>query len=307
MSIAKSSAKYSSKTDAPRLTSSLAKIGVVSDEATGGHPHVRVVAVLHSGQIQLDGREVTLRELADELLKAKAEGSTVEFDDAVRSHGFPPKAADVMNLIAANKLRVVVIKPSAAQDDSSEPARPNNVIELPGAEHFFAKVRRRAAGQRGVSLIGRDRTHFILPAPKPGAVTPQMQAAVTAIIPSEQPRNIAAIAPQGTLAGSAGRPPSLREAGRQIPFFGLLIGLGYTGHTVWIFEALPKMFPAGCEEADVLIVDSDAIAHLPQGWLEDAGAIMRNANILIYDRSHQKAGAVRTAGEVPGRIEFPNS
>ena len=37
-----------------------------------------------------------------------------------------------------------------------------------------------------------------------------------------------------------------------------------------------------------------------------AAGVMRNANILAYDRSRSKMGALRTAGEVPGKIEFPN-
>ena len=59
-------------------------------------------------------------------------------------------------------------------------------------------------------------------------------------------------------------------------------------------------------DADVLVVDSGAIAALPQGWDEDAAVVMRNPNILVYDRNRQKIGAIRTAGEVPGRIEFPS-
>ena len=132
-----------------------------------------------------------------------------------------------------------------------------------------------------------------------------MVEAVKPVIPSEQPRNVAAIAAHGALSADPSNKPALREIAKRVPFFGLLIGLAYTGHAVWIFEASPELVTAGCEDADVLIVDSDAIAAFPQGWAVDAALVMRNPNMLVYDRNRQKIGALRTAGEVPGRIEFP--
>ena len=63
---------------------------------------------------------------------------------------------------------------------------------------------------------------------------------------------------------------------------------------------------AGCRDADVLIVDGEALPVLPRGWQDSADAAMRNPNILVFDRTRQKLGALRTAGEVGGRLEFPN-
>jgi hypothetical protein len=96
------------------------------------------------------------------------------------------------------------------------------------------------------------------------------------------------------------------DIARHVPFLGLLVGLAYVGHAVWIFDAVPALMPAGCEDADVLVVDSNAVATLPSGWMDDARLVMRNPNILVYDRVRQKVGALITAGEVPGAIEFPN-
>lgn len=194
---------------------------------------------------------------------------------------------------------------SAAPDFQDNAASPSNVIEWPAIEVFFAKVRKQAAASRGVSLVRPDRTHFILPAPPDGTITAQMVNRVKAAIPSDEPRNIAAIAAPGGLAGDPKQKPTLPDMARRVPFFGLLIGLAYVGHAVWIFEASPEVVTAGCEDADILVVDSDAIAVLPPGWAVDAAIAMRNANILAYDRGRHKIGALRTAGEVPGKIEFP--
>ena len=256
------------------------------------------ISVLASGRILLDGREVSLTELEEALHVAKLGGATVQYDRENPASEAPPEADEVIKRISANRLRVAL--PTA--DDG----RPSNVIEFPGVETFFAKVRRKAAGNRGVSLVRPDQKHFILPAPPQGSINPQMIEGVKSVVSSEQPRNIAAIAAADALAGDPSKPPTLPDVARRVPFFGLLIGLGYVGHAVWIFEAIPSMMTAGCEEADMLIADSNAIATLPPSWLEDAGAVMRNPNILIYDRARQKVGAIRVAGEVPGRIEFPN-
>ena len=133
-----------------------------------------------------------------------------------------------------------------------------------------------------------------------------MVTAVRGVVSSEQPRNIAAIANRGALAGDPSKPPTVPDVARKVPFFGLLMGLAYVGHTVWLLEGVPQMATAGCEDADVLIVDSAAVGTLPPGWEVDASLVMRNANILIFDRAREKVGALRTAGEIPGRLEFPN-
>jgi hypothetical protein len=269
----------------------------VADQEAGSSGGVVNIRVLASGQILLEGREVSLSELDDALYNAKLEGSTVLYDRENPDTAGPPEAEAVMKLITANRLRIAF---------APQPDRPSKVIEFPGIETFFAKIRRQAAGHRGVSLVRADQVVYNLPAPPQGSISPQMVEGVNSVVSSEQIRNIAAVAAADALAGDPSKPPTLPDVARQVPFFGLLIGFAYVGHAVWIFEAIPAMMPSGCEDADILIVDSNAIATLPEGWVEDAGAIMRNPNILVYDRSRHKVGAMRTAGEVPGRIEFPN-
>ncbi len=224
-------------------------------------------------------------ELEAALEAAKDIGSPVQYDGE--------RVAAVLKLITDMRLRLLA---------GSEP----NVIEMPGIETFFAKVRKLAAGSRGVSLVRPDRGHFILPAPPAGFIRPEMVEGVKAVIPSEQPVNVAAMAAPGALVGDPGQKPSLPEIARRVPFMGLLVGLAYTGHAVWMFEASAETVAAGCADADVLIADSECLAVLPQDWAVDAALVMRNPNLLVFDRSRHKIGAIRTAGEVPGRIEFPN-
>ncbi len=260
------------------------------------------ISVLSSGRVLLDGREVTLGEVEEALRAAKLEGSLVQYHGDDPASPATPESNAVMQMIADNRLRV-----SLSDDAGPRPLdRTSNIIELPGIESLFAKVRRHAAANRGVSLVTSSHAHVVLPAPPPGSISPQMTAGVKSFMPSDEPRNIAAVEAPGTLDGDGDEQPSLAEISRNVPFMGLLIALAYTGHAVWLFEGSPATLVPGCSEADVLIVDSKAISALGAGWQEDAVAAMRNANILVYDRTREKIGAWRTAGVVPGRIEFPN-
>jgi hypothetical protein len=261
------------------------------------------VGVTASGKILLEGREVSLDELATALQAAKLDGATVQYTRENPTGEAPAEAMAVMKLITDNRLRIAF---APSQESSDDAPRASNVVEFPGTESFFSKVRRKAEGSHGVSVVRSELVHYIVPAPPQGTIGEQMIAGVKAVLNSEQPRNIAAIAPADALAGDPARPPALPEIARHVPFFGLLMGLAYLGHTVWIFEAVASLLADGCEDADVLIVDSNAIATLPSGWSENVSGVMRNANILVYDRNRRKIGAMCTAGEVPGRIEFPN-
>ncbi len=286
---------------------------MVPDQETSATPGALKISVLASGKVLLDGREAGLSELEEVLQAAKLSGSVVHYYRENPEDKAPLEAEAVFQRIIANRLRVALhtqpdfsdkFDPRGLPQATESTARPANLIEWPGIEIFFAKVRKQAAGSRGVSVVRPDRVQFIVPAPPPGSIQPQMVEAVKAVIPSGEPRNIAAIAAPGALAGDPDKKPALPDLARRVPFFGLLVGLAYAGHAVWIFEASAELANAGCEDADLLIVDSDAIAALPQGWAVDAALIMRNPNILVYDRKRHKIGAIRTAGEVPGRIEF---
>src|ERR1051325_7624215 len=109
-----------------------------------------------------------------------------------------------------------------------------------------------------------------------------MAAGMERLIPSDVKRNVAVIADTGFAAGLS---PDLAQASKAIPFLGLLTGLTYIGHHVWVFEGHASALGAGCRDADVLIVDSAMAAHLEKSWQDTVAQAMRNANILMHDRA----------------------
>lgn len=90
-----------------------------------------------------------------------------------------------------------------------------------------------------------------------------------------------------------------------VPFFGMLAGLSYIGHCVWIFEGHSSALAAGCRDADVLIVDSAMAQFLPAGWQDTAAGSMRSPNILLHDRQTFKLRALRKVG-AGANLEFQN-
>ena len=84
----------------------------------------------------------------------------------------------------------------------------------------------------------------------------------------------------------------------------MLMGLTYIGHAVWVFEGHPSAFVAGCRHADVLIVDSSMLGGLEDGWEDRAAAVMRNANILVHDRSTFQLRILHKVGEQLGALGF---
>jgi hypothetical protein len=121
------------------------------------------------------------------------------------------------------------------------------------------------------------------------------------LIPSVVKRNVAVIADTGFTGEAA---PDLAKASKAIPFLGLLTGLTYIGHHVWVFEGHASALAAGCRDADVLIVDSGVVPHLEKGWEKAAEAVMRNANILIHDRATFKLRLVKKVGERTAGLDF---
>jgi hypothetical protein len=106
-------------------------------------------------------------------------------------------------------------------------------------------------------------------------------AAVERLLPSSPPGNVAAIA---DTSWAATEKINLAEAGKAIPFFGLLYGFAGIGHAVWVFGGAKGALAAGCREADLLMVDGDLAAKLPADWRKTAEAAMRNPRIIVHDR-----------------------
>jgi hypothetical protein len=261
------------------------------------------VSVLSSGAILLEGKPVTLGELEHAFQSVKQRGAPVLYYREAAASEPPPEGMSVLQLIVANRLPVSM----SSKPDFSDWVDTQGVSHPRGAESsreeaHFTKARKHAASGRHVVIVRPDRRCLMLPAPPAGSMRPDATKSVESLLPSGTKRNVAVIA--DTSFAAKPHPPEIAEAGRAIPFFGILIGLSYIGHAVWIFEGTPDALVAGCRNADVLIVDSAVLLRLPKDWAKPSAA-MRNGNIIVFDRATQKFLLARTAGGVKGKMEFP--
>ena len=162
---------------------------------------------------------------------------------------------------------------------------------------------------RNVILVQPDGTFLAFPAPARGAMPPEKVAQIESIVPATPQRNISAIAATALVTGQP-RPLAIATeeiflaAGKAIPFFGLLIGLAYIGHTVRVFDGTTPPLAIGCKDADVLIIDSAQRANLREDWLAIALPAMRNANVFVHDRKTYQLRIIHKVGDAKDRIEF---
>lgn len=284
--------------------------------------------MLSSGAVLLDGRPVQFEELEQTLENARRNDDVVWYyrEDAAQTP--PQRALEVLNLVVQNELRVSLSSkadfsdyvdakgashPRPFSESSAMPAFPASAAEsvrMPEVssdgdiEEIFAMVRRMAAGEKRKSaliVLRPDRRYLVLPAM---AETPALKYAALSLerlVPSKVQRNIAVIA--YTVFSARGE-PSIPDVGRSIPFLGMLMGLTYIGHPVWVFEGHPSALDAGCRGADVLIVDGAMVNLLDGHWQDIASAVMRNSNILVHDRETFQLRILRKVGEQMGALGF---
>jgi hypothetical protein len=165
------------------------------------------------------------------------------------------------------------------------------------------------AENRNVILVQPDGTFLAFPAPAQGAMPPEKFAQIESIVAATPKRNISAIAATALVTGQP-RPLAIATeemflaAGKAIPFFGLLVGLAYIGHTVRVFDGTTPPLAIGCKDADVLIIDSAQRANLREDWLAIALPAMRNANVFVHDRATYQLRIIHKVGDAKDRIEF---
>jgi hypothetical protein len=124
---------------------------------------------------------------------------------------------------------------------------------------------------------------------------------VERLVPRHATRHIAAIA---STVFEDGEAPELNHIAEAIPFLGMLVGLSYAGHAVWVFEGHDTALAAGSHMADLLLVDSALRASLRPKWEDVCAGAMRNANVLIWERSGGQLALVRRAAPGQG-LQFP--
>ena len=148
------------------------------------------------------------------------------------------------------------------------------------ARASMAPQARLAAGQRCVAVVTPGRMIHLLPAPKPGSVSPHQAALVQQLFPADRALQIAVIS-------YTGMPFLLQDPARCIPFLGMLLGLSYAGHDVVVFEGQSQALPAALRGANVLIVDSGMAPFLDSRWIDLAmEAMSESKRIFLHDRRH---------------------
>ena len=107
------------------------------------------------------------------------------------------------------------------------------------------------------------------------------------VLSSKLRRNVAVVTPTGFGARSAKAEVGSavwNEAGKIIPFFGILNSLACIGHSVWLFDVTSDI-EAACRDSDVLIIDSEVAGSLADDRITAARRVMRGSSILIHDRA----------------------
>jgi hypothetical protein len=288
------------------------------------------VSVLASGTVLLDGQPVPFEQLQRALESAKLDDSVVWYYRESAATSPPAEAMKVLNLVVQNKLRISLSSRPDFSDyvDAKGVSHPRTPVEAkpqavtaavavedelvampeiedgPGIEECFAKVRKTAQGgkRRSALVILRpDRRYLVMPAMSETADLKHAVLGLQRLVPSTIKRNIVVIA--YTIFPSNGE-PGINDVNRSIPFVGMLMGLTYIGHAVWVFEGHPSALAAGCRDADVLIVDSAMLSVLSKGWQENAAQVMRNANILVHDRATFQLRILQKVGEQMGALGF---
>ncbi|HEX8734748.1 MAG TPA: hypothetical protein VF721_05445 [Pyrinomonadaceae bacterium] len=153
-------------------------------------------------------------------------------------------------------------------------------------EEIFDKARETAAGEgelvpdmpeRYVLIVTPGRMFMFQPCAPPGSMPEQEVISMRGMFSPEASRNVAVIAYNDPL--------QLIESLHTIPFLGMLLGLAYIGHAVWVFEGHSSALAAGCRDADVLIVDGGMVPYLQPDWVSVAAGVMPKPQIYVHDRA----------------------
>lgn len=132
---------------------------------------------------------------------------------------------------------------------------------------------------RQVVLVTPGRVLMLQPCPAPGSMPKNMVSQIERLVSPKVKRRIAVIAYTELKAITTG-------LAKAIPFFGMLVGMAYIGHSVWIFEGHASALAAGCKDADVLIVDSAMVPYLTSNWQHLALSEAPKLEVYIHDRTN---------------------
>jgi hypothetical protein len=193
---------------------------------------------------------------------------------------------------------LVAMMHAATSDESIFVPRMPEVDQPANLGAVFERVRATAAAgapgaggvvRRCVAVVTPGRALVLQPCPAPGTQPVERVAAIEKMIPAAPQRNIAVIGYTELTAVKA-------NIVKAIPFIGMLLGIAYIGHIVWVFEGHATALAEGCRNADALLVDSGMLPHLPADWQAVASTTMRRREIYVHDRAtFRLVPAVRAA------------
>jgi hypothetical protein len=134
-------------------------------------------------------------------------------------------------------------------------------------------------GHRCVALVTPGRLIMAIPCPPASAVSSDMLVGVRQILLFQPKATITVIAFNDIMKQDALNTGGI---GSLIPFLGYLLGMALDGNTVVAFEGHPSALKAGCDGADILIVDEAMAKYLQYDWVEAASSVMRTPRILVF-------------------------
>lgn len=106
-----------------------------------------------------------------------------------------------------------------------------------------------------------------------------MLADIRQIVPSEPKLAITVIGFNDVVKENALNPGQINGL---IPFLGILVGMSYDGHNVVVFEGHPSALQAGCNNAELLIVDQRMTPLLQNDWVRAVSSVMKTPRILVF-------------------------
>jgi hypothetical protein len=157
---------------------------------------------------------------------------------------------------------------SSAREQISHGCPPETLRQLPGL----------AMGTRCLAVVTPSRRLLFFPGRAPGGV-PQFAAyAVQELFPRQPRLNVSVIA-------HVELDLLQEDPNRVIPFFGMLLGIAYSGHSVVVFEGHHSGLEGALRHCDVLLVDSGMLPFLLEDWANTAFASMNpGARIFVHKR-----------------------
>lgn len=157
---------------------------------------------------------------------------------------------------------------SSAREQISQGCPPETLRQLPGL----------AKGTRCLAVVTPSRSLLFFPGPAPGGVPKCAADAVQELFPSQPRLNVSVIAHVES--------DLLQEDPNQfIPFFGMLHGITYCGHSVVVFEGHHSGLEGALHNCDVLLVDSGMLPFLQENWVTIAFTSMNSdARIFVHQR-----------------------